>query len=185
MNEIKSPIKTIHVSLNGGWKKKPTGFSNDKSVDSMISAKYSGVIEKSFADLESSVEWIKENYPDFMNSTCAIHISLELIEKDLIAQLYHKKFYQIFRKNAKEWGSEKKITKHSQFWLRFDGFNNYCGIGFSSKTRYKHLNFTDRDVGVVQCRLFPTFQNAKLSQSAVEFFYNLVSNYLGLRRLIK
>jgi len=184
MNEIKSPIRAIHVSLNGGWKKKPKGFGKDSSVAFMNSAKFTGVIEKSFSDIESANDWIKENYPDFMNSTCGIGISLKLLDKELIDQLCNKKFYKIFRKNAKEWGKENKITNGSWFWQRYRGNNRYCDIGFSSKIRYKHLNFTNKEKIIVECRLFPTFQKMTLSQSAISFFYNLVSNYLGLRRLV-
>jgi hypothetical protein len=183
LNEIKSPIKLIGISVNGGWKKKPKDFGLDGSVN-IESCDFTGEVSKSFSDLETALIWLKDSYPDWLNYTCGLRVALQVESKELLNQIMNKKFYEVFRKNAKEWGLENKITKGSQFWQRYDGNNKYCEKGFSSKTKYKQLNFTLKDKNVVECRIFPTFQKIKLSESAVGFFYNLVNNYLGLRSLV-
>jgi len=189
MLEIKSPIKSIKIEIDGGWKKKPKNLKLDGSV-SINSVDIVGEVSQSFSQkedydlVEITQAWLKHSYPDWLNDTCAIHINLEIINKELFDQLMTKKFYLVFRKNAKEWGKANKITKGSSFWRRLDGDNSYCEKGFSTTERYKQLNFVQKDKNIIECRIFPTFQKIKLSQSAVEFFYNLVNNYLGLRSII-
>ena len=181
--ELLSPIKSIGISINGGWDKKPKHFQTDKSVN-INSVKVAGEVSNIFTDIEIAKDWAWDYYPQWLNSSCGLRIQLEVANKELFDQLMTAKFYELFRKTVRVWAKENRITRGSNFWKRLDGDNKYCEKGFSTKEKFRQLNFTHKDINVIECRVFPTFQKRSLSCSAIEYFYDLCNNYLALRSLV-
>ena len=186
--EIKeeNPITSIGVEIEGGFNEKPKNFHLDGSV-AMENVSYVGEVDSEpISDLKEAQQWTKDNYPNWLNKTCAIHINLEIVNDEQFNRLKTVDFEKTFTQNAIMWGKKNHINTGSSFWTRLEGRNAYCTKGLDTRTRYKQLNFTNERThiygkngkNIIECRLFPSFQKAKLSLSAVAFFYNLVSNYL-------
>jgi hypothetical protein len=191
-------INKIGVELEGGWNYEPPhSFQEDGSVETETD--YEGETVSPPCRTKSELkDWIRKNYPDEINRTCGMHIHVSFRSEADYNRLMTKKFYTAFLENAKEWGLENKINEGSAFWHRLEGKNSFCKLLTTKDGRFKistvkrqanahdkggpryfQLNFCKNVHNTLECRLFPTFQKKKIAESAVDFFYNLVENYLS------
>ena len=200
-------VNLIGIEIEGGWDSEPRGFYRDGSVS--LSEECSvGEIQSTPSSIDDVKSWVTDNYPDYANKTCGMHIHLSFSNRLAYMQLLEKQFYdKVFLPNAEQWGIDNKIngwdiedfdtrTKSgSEYWKRLAGRNSYCRKGYrgdkqarlqdKDSIRYYHLNYCWNLHNTLECRLFPTFKardredKPYLALSAIDFFYNVCNNYLA------
>lgn len=183
-------IKKIGVEIEGGWDKKPpdTEIYGDGSVD--VDCNFQdGEISSPPMTLRELLQWIVRNYPQHTNNTCGLHIHISFKKNIYYSKLMSQEFYDYFLARITEWANREQILPSSPFWSRLRGENGYCKKIFRAdeqvhltnkeSARYTHLNYCFSLHRTLECRLFPTFKSAKLAQSAVKAFIEIVETFLS------
>lgn len=201
-------IDKIGVELEGGWIERPEDLAVDTSVKippelfkcdhechcyvCMPNGNACGVIHT--GEVRSKpykswnvLKWMRDNYPDYVNHTCGMHIHLSLKSKKAYISLMEPKFYAIFLKEIEKF-AEINIPKNHFFWKRFAGAEKYCQrkfhpnkqIGDTRKeaTRRTQLNYCYALHGTLENRLFPMFEDQILAIKCLRWYVKFVEVYL-------
>jgi hypothetical protein len=105
-------------------------------------------------------EFILNNYPDEVNSTCGLHIHLSFKDdKAAYNVICTREFYNHFLQELHEWCDTRKINKNSRFIKRLDGVE-YAKKVFlgddqikEGSNRYTHINYCYSKFQTVEGRI--------------------------------
>lgn len=201
-------IDKIGVELEGGWTYRPDDLGVDISVKilpeefecdhpchcyvCMPDGNECGVVHT--GEVRSRpykswhiLKWMDENYPEYVNDTCGMHIHISLKSKKSYILLMEPKFYATFLREVERF-AEANIPKDHYFWKRFAGAEKYCQRKFSPnqqigdkrkvESRRTHLNYCYALHGTLENRLFPMFGEFALAAKCLKWYSKFVETYL-------
>ena len=132
--------------------------------------------------------WVRQNYPDVINSSCGFHVHVSLKRTVDYSLLMEQEFYSFFLARAKVFGEELYGQDRDLFLHRLSGHNTYCEARFQpdeqvwlsckDSARYCHLNFCYALRGTLECRLFPMFQKHQTALEAARLLLWSIESYL-------
>lgn len=182
-------INLIGVEIEGGWSEKPAILKTDGSVHiSKDFAQYAGECISPPGSLDQINDWIDKYKPDYVNSTCGLHVHFSMKKMSDYVRLMEDSFYSHFYTSMDSWGKAMQFGEKHQFWSRLGGSNTYCKKGFNLDNterqtygggdRYTHLNYCFSKHGTIECRLFPAFKDPEKIKKAVKVLVRTVNTYL-------
>lgn len=198
-------VNLCAVEIEGGWLRRPSGVYRDGSVTVDLPRctcnsddeapcegchAIRGEINCKPQKLSNVLDYVDEHYPDFMDSSCGIHIHVSFSE-DLLSysKLMSPKFWRYFQKSMHDWGVRNNINPNSRFWKRLNGDNRFCKkrfqpikqymLEYKDSARYTQLNYCWKQHGTLECRVLPTFNQARIAKSAIAEFMNIINSYLA------
>lgn len=196
-----SYINLIGVELEGGWgRNEAPPFSDgtilidDQSLrNPLVHHKtgerlwhYGEAVSKPLP-LDDAAAWLLSHYPQGWDEWCSIHFHASLKHLKYYALLASQAYWDFFLKDMEAWGKEERIGADHIFWHRWAGRNKYCTRAFRPLSqimrttkggpaerylRRTMLNFPFAMHGTIENRLFPVFDDPRISDS-------------GLRRWVK
>lgn len=196
-------INLVGVELEGGWKiAPPSKVHSDISVhveDQVGDVPYqaAGEVSSEPMNLEKLSEWVYKNYPDYMNSSCGLHVHVSLKSNTDYIKLMSRDFQSYFLKKMEEWGKKTGLSDRHLFWARLLGYNNFCRkqhrpdeqILLAQKQdrdeRYTQINYCYKMHKTIECRLFPMFKYSRVAMSAILAFIDCVESYLDEHREVE
>ena len=131
-------------------------------------------------------DFILDNYPNEVNSSCGLHIHLSFKngKKDYNV-ISSEKFYNYFLFEIENWALNRKINEGSRFWKRLKGcqyakreFNADIQIKEGSD-RYTHINYCYSKHKTVEIRLGTMFDNKEISVEYVHKVIQIFNDYLN------
>jgi len=131
-------------------------------------------------------DFILDNYPNEVNSSCGLHIHLSTKngKKDYNV-ISTEKFYNYFLFEIENWALNRKINEGSRFWKRLKGcqyakreFNADIQIKEGSD-RYTHINYCYNRHKTVEIRLGTMFDNKDISVEYVHKVIEIFNDYLN------
>ena len=133
--------------------------------------------------------FILNNYPDEVNSTCGLHIHMSFKnDKKDYAILATKEFYNFFLDEIESWADNRKINKGSRFYKRLEGVQyskreflaeNQLNENSEYSDRYAHLNFCYNKHRTLEIRCGNMFDNKEISVEYVHAVIDIVNYYLS------
>lgn len=132
--------------------------------------------------------FIKDNYPDRVNSSCGMHVHLSFNDdKRDVHILATKEFNDYFVKSFEKWAIDRKLNNPSRFYHRLKGDQSYCKREFkgysqlkNSDDRYTQINFCSyAKFNTVEFRLATMFDNNNISVEYVDKLHAIVNDYLS------
>ena len=133
-------------------------------------------------------DFIKDNYPDEVNSSCGLHVHLSFNDdKRDVHILATKEFNDYFVKSMENWAIDRKLNNPSRFYHRLKGDQSYCKREFkgysqlkNSDDRYTQINFCSyAKFNTVEFRLATMFDNNDISVEYVDKLHAIVNDYLS------
>jgi len=131
-------------------------------------------------------DFILDNYPNEVNSSCGLHIHLSFKngKKDYNI-ISSEKFYNYFLSEIENWALNRNINQGSRFWKRLKGcqyakreFNADIQIKEGSD-RYTHINYCYSKRKTVEIRLGTMFDNKDISVEYVHKVIEIFNDYLN------
>lgn len=194
MSSPKNRISTFGLELEGGWDLAPRGLKHDGSVVG-ISAPHRGeVASPVIKTLAESEQWLRDNYPQEVNSSCGFHVHVGLAPLHYM-RLMCEEFNSKFLVSMEDfWNRYRGASAFDLFRQRLDGQNAYCQKVFrpeqqlwrmeaygdrSTAARYSQLNFCFGRHGTLECRLFPCFPSVSHSIEGMRAFANSINEFLA------
>lgn len=204
----------IAIEVEGGWVNAPHGMYRDGSVNSRLvpactyhrenpnrdedndgtECTCNGGTGEHSSPICNSLEEINEYidygcYPDYMDSSCGLHIHVSFGENMLTySKLMSPKFWRYYLKRYREWGIRNNINKGSRFWTRMEGTsyakklfqpNKQYQLSHKSSERYCMLNYALALHGTLESRMLPMFNESRIAKSAIAEFINIVNTYIA------
>ena len=202
-------IDKVGVELEGGWRERPDDLGTDISVKILpadvlncdhpchcsvcfpvgcdCASLYTGEVRSRPYKSLHILKWMKDSYPDFINSTCGMHIHLSFKSKKSYVTLMEPRFYATFLREVEIFAS-KHIPKNHYFWKRLIGEEKYCKRMFTPEaqanehgkpeTRRTHLNYCYALHGTLENRLFPMFEDVHLAIKCLKWYIGFVETYV-------
>lgn len=142
-----------------------------------------------FNTLKGLIKWTNDNYPDYTNRTCGLHVHIKTSINDY-ARLEDRAFYFYILQKLKEFGTEANLNPKSAFWDRLAGKCSHCkpnfhpeaqvneGHNFGDNDRYTILNACYTQHGTYEIRVLPCFQKKRISLKVLSFLYYKIESYL-------
>ena len=133
-------------------------------------------------------QFIIDNYPDELNSTCGFHIHKSFTnDKRDINVLCTPEFHEHFNKSLRTWAINRKINKDSRFFKRLDGiyycnneFKGYAQLNQTDSNRYTQINFCSvSKFGTVEFRVGNMFDNPQITVEYTNELHRIVNQYLS------
>ena len=132
--------------------------------------------------------FILNNYPDEVNSTCGLHIHMSFKnDKKDYAILATQEFYDFFLEEIEAWADNRKINKGSRFYKRLEGVQyskreflaeNQLNENSDYSDRYAHLNFCYNKHRTLEIRVGNMFDKKEISVEYVHAVIDIVNYYL-------
>ena len=133
-------------------------------------------------------DFILNNYPDEVNSTCGLHIHMSFKnDKKDYSILATKEFYDFFLSEIEAWADNRKINKGSRFYKRLKGVQyskreflaeNQLNENSDYSDRYAHLNFCYNKHKTLEIRVGNMFDKREISVEYVHAVIDIVNYYL-------
>ena len=193
-------IAAVGVELEGGWMKRPKDPLHQELSLRCGGTHVGEAVSKPFKSLDVLQQWIEENAPDVVDTTCGFHIHISFKEPPHYNWLTTPRFYKLLLLRIKKWGSDEGIAQTHHFWKRWRGTfklphnnRNYCRKEFipekqlnnlekgpEGSVRHCHLNFCKKLHGTIELRLFPGFEKEKVGRymGAVRCFTSAVEDFI-------
>lgn len=194
MNVTKNRISTIGLELEGGWDNQPRDLKHDGSVTGLSAVCRGEVASHVLKTLPDAERWLRDNYPQEVNSSCGFHIHVGLAPLHymrLMCEEYNSKFLIAMEDF---WNRYRGQPGFDLFRQRLDGQNQYCQKIFrpeqqlwrsehygdrGSTPRYSQLNFCFGRHGTLECRLFPCFPSVTHSIEGMRAFTASINEFLA------
>jgi len=135
-------------------------------------------------------DFILDNYPNEVNSTCGLHVHMSFKnDKKDYAILATKEFYDFFLSEIQTWADNRKINKGSRFYKRLEGVQyskreflaeNQLNPNSDYSDRYAHLNFCYNKHRTLEIRCGTMFDNKEISVEYVHAVIDIVNYYLSV-----
>ena len=135
-------------------------------------------------------DFILNNYPDEVNSTCGLHIHMSFKnDKKDYSILATKEFYNFFLSEIETWANNRKINKDSRFYKRLEGVQyskreflaeNQLNPNSDYSDRYAHLNFCYNKHRTLEIRVGNMFDKKEISVEYVHAVIDIVNYYLSV-----
>lgn len=179
------------VELEGGWNRDidPDCVYHDGSVK-IFGARISGEVSASFTSFPQIRNWLKVWYPDYVNSTCGLHVHISTRNKLMYMKLLTRKFQRAVTRAYIFWG-EKNVPDHSdRFWLRLINGTRFCQTKFKPHKqiheyekyhthRYTQLNFCYPLHGTFEYRALPMFESKEMAFNAIKVMIDTTTSFLA------
>ena len=208
-------VTKVATELEGGWAKAPHNMYRDGSVNARLvpacpyHSNNQSNDEDSFHDetdctcnggtgecsssicnsLQEVNEFIDDGYPDYMDSSCGLHVHVSFGENMLTyAKLMSPKFWRYYLKRYREWGIRNNINRGSRFWSRLEGTSfakkkfqptKQYQLQHKSQERYCMLNYALALHGTLESRMLPMFNESRIAKSAIAEFVDIVNTYIS------
>lgn len=181
-------IAAMGLEIEGGWFEEPERLAHDGSVGGLDGAMFTGEsVSPPFDNFNELVAFLRNNYPDKVNSTCGLHVHFSLTKQSHYSAMMEQAFWDHYRLKMKEWAAIH-LANDANFWHRFNGDNRYCRNVFNPgeqvlqrskcSPRYAQWNFCHSLHRTVECRLLPTFPQCDTALAAIRALRNIVTTYL-------
>jgi hypothetical protein len=174
---MEKPKITFGIELEGGWPLRHVddgggsrhGFVHDGSVAGLRAPDdrplYVGEYNSTAYDgIKELLEDVKEEWPQFYNSTCGMHIHAGL-SAEIYSRFMERSFNEEFKKKTLLWAEMIVGPEKDRYLQRLSGQNSYCTAGWAPEKqsiargkdscRYRALNFCWSLHKTMECRLFP------------------------------
>ena len=198
---------TFGIELEGGWNTVCDGYDpnydseceDDENEDvddtpchirkedgsvSVRAEAHSGEIVSPVLHHRSLPAWIRNHYPDRVNSSCGLHVHMGNLPITTYSAMMHKGVFEEFCERLDAWGHSAHI-RNEQFWARLAGDNNYCRREYTANSqvyaighggaRYSILNYCWGDHQTLECRVLPMFKTATAATVAVQAVINILA----------
>tara|TARA_R110000751_G_scaffold86595_3_gene172312 strand:- start:156 stop:1526 length:1371 start_codon:yes stop_codon:yes gene_type:complete len=140
-------------------------------------------------------DWILNNYPNEVNSTCGFHIHLSFLnDKQDYSVIATKRFYDYFLSQIRLWADKRNINKDSRFYKRLNGVQ-YSNNEFKAdiqitenSDRYTHINYAynkfsiDNNNGTVEIRLATMFDDKNITVEYALKVIDIFNGYLSINK---
>lgn len=131
-------------------------------------------------------EFILNNYPNEVNSTCGLHIHLSFKnDKAAYNVICSRLFYNHFLSELHNWCNTRKINKNSRFIKRLDGVE-YARKEFlgdeqikEGNNRYTHINYCYEKFHTAEVRIGTMFDDKTISVEYVKKVIDIFNKYLS------
>lgn len=194
---IKNRILRVGVELEGAWKKVPfpDSFGGDGSVrfpDLSTPVKIGELITAPPLPPKDIPAWLKAAYPDFVNSSCGMHVHMSFGSAILYSRLMVEDYQKQIIKGINAWALGTLPDDHC-IWSRLRGENTYCRNEFhpdiqarqtsksyshDGKNRYTMINYCFGQHGTMECRLLPMMPDAALAAAAIQEVLAITNAFL-------
>jgi len=155
--------------------------------DCECDCKQGGELSSKPLKLDEIRNFINNNYPDELNSSCGMHCHLSFKDdkRDLFT-LATPEFYNFFLEKMENWANIRKLNNPSRFYHRLKGveyakreFKGYEQLK-ENCDRYTHINFNSyRKFKTVEFRLATMFDNKDIGIEYIYRLYDIVNEYLN------
>lgn len=188
-------IGKIGLEVEGAWISQPHGMKRDGSVTGSFAAPHVGEMASApIATLDEAETWLRNYYPQEVNSTCGFHVHVSLNNlyySRLICDDFNMKFLSAMEEFYSRFRGEPSFDRFRQ---RLDGQNRYCQKRFQPEEqlwrmeaygdhdrtpRYRQLNYCYGRHGTLECRLFPCFESVTHSIEGMKAFIGSINEFLA------
>lgn len=192
-------IRTFGFELEGGWNDPPPDAESligDGSVTARGSHWTGELPSPVFTALQcqDAFEYLEENYPHVVNSSCGLHVHLGFAEQfrnPIVGCLATTKYRNYLYGSIKRWANKANLDRQDAVLLsgRLQGLNSYCSrpvpsdflIG-KSVSRYHGINLSALNKhGTVEIRVLPAFQESCDAKAAIWTVLWATDRWLRLR----
>ena len=180
------PIAAVGLEIEGGWNgsrlaiqdKKGFLVARDTSVNcggETLGEVRCGPYARGVFDARE----IAERYPQYVDSSCGLHVHLSFPNIGIYNVFARREFYNWFLAGLLKWGSDYGIPNDSFFWKRFqnyshdaDSYNNhFCAYGYDPNNvnaqmhaqgnRYNAINYCYTAHRTIEVRVLCAFSAVK------------------------
>jgi hypothetical protein len=183
-------IDKIGIEIEGGWSERRDDLIPEGSLreaDFPDCACYGEIISAPLDSENQAITFVRENWPDGTAERCGYHVHFSFKNISFYSLCISRDFYNKFLIAMDEWG--KRSCKNPLFWKRLSGDNRFCRKEFIPERqihntkkgidlRYTHWNYCYAFHKTIECRLFPTFQDAETAVSGLKALISFVEGYL-------
>ena len=216
----KSGIKKMSLEVEGAFSKKPQKFEHDGSVsvDSDYKTDSSGVksaLHTYFGESKSLIcanettlrEYVNELYEKFdlkFNSSCGLHIHIQLKSDDDYDRLMKMEFYSYFLDWLDWFCMTYQVNHGHRFYKRIAGSNSYCyrkyradeqyHLTHKESCRYCFINYCyniqrrsrnsrnqriSKKGKTIEFRVFCMFRDPKMTIHLLQEFKRMINSFLA------
>jgi hypothetical protein len=169
------------VELEGGWEHNDDAdIKYDGSLSGLETNYVGEIVSDPYVRFGHLHNFIRNNYPDEVNSSCGFHIHYSGIDFERITKRSHDLFLRMCREYAKKRLADP--TKQRAI-RRLNGDNTYCEPHYDAdvEDRYRAVNFRAyHDHGTVEIRLWPMPKHATTAIRIHQFTTAFVARHWGM-----
>lgn len=162
--------------------------------------KYVGEIPSPRLEMDGVQNFMRENYPKYVNASCGLHVHMSFQYLINYNRLMTPDFTPFMVKGLLNWAEEEKLAKDHPLWPRLQKpDHNHCahiylGEGqskitrkeFSSRgtshSRYTAINYCFAQHRTVECRLLSMMDEWEQGYRAVSEVLNITNRFLSKQR---
>lgn len=222
LHHCRNRVHLVGVELEGGWRRRREDVIRDGSVhmdeppDEVIRAanaypqtarclkileEYEKNRPRSIGELPSKPMtvkdmplWVRENYPEFVNQTCGLHIHMSFRLPYHYMLLMRGDFQDVVVDYVRRWAEKKDLEPTHPIWPRLRGESTYCQLKYLGDAqaalgrkhyerdapvhRYTAINYSWGTHGTIECRLLPMFPSADLGIEALQEIIAITNAFL-------
>ena len=194
-------VRKIGVELEGGWDENPPVGRPvpDESIQ-LKGAPVIGEVQSPPGVLEEIEEFVIANCPEYIDTSCGLHIHVSLNSTSQYLALTDVQFHNFVKERTRRWADSKNYKPTHRIFKRLNGENKHCKDVFNPEDQIKcttkeqarqnevrrtHLNYCyniQNDDGTprrtIENRIFPAFNNPEEIMEAVRLYVECVEEYL-------
>ena len=142
--------------------------------------------------------WLRQHYPQHVNSTCGMHMHMSFRNAFQYQQLMDESYMWTVVEFVKRWAdrkvAEKTLSKDNPLFDRLAGKSEYCQLKFDPDEqaqkirkefdhfgkghRYTVINYAFSKTQTIECRLLPMMPTADLALEALRLLMDITSAFL-------
>lgn len=208
-------VQKIGIELEGGWNRrfKDTEIFGDISVQrpgrtagnlKECTCAYPGhdpqtchwgEIASPPLDVRSGLEWMRDHFPDGVNTSCGFHVHASVRHERDYANLMDKQFYNLFLSKVRDFGKSEGFADTHPLWERLREKSQkaphparFCNRPFAAHDQFhltskqdvrrSALNYCYAMHGTIECRVFPAFSEPEVAARAVLAYVGTIEDWL-------